>query len=85
MKRFRLSTLMLLIVIAALSIALVVRKRRSARREAKLRTELADLQARRVQYRWVAIQPPKQKAMPAMHIDREHEVIQRLNKQISAQ
>jgi hypothetical protein len=36
MKRFRLSTLLLLIVIAALSLALVVQERRAARREADL-------------------------------------------------
>jgi hypothetical protein len=36
MKRFRLSTLMLLVVIAALGIALVVQQRRAARREAEL-------------------------------------------------
>jgi hypothetical protein len=34
MKRYRLSTLMLLIVIAALSIALVVQQRRAARNRA---------------------------------------------------
>ncbi len=36
MKRFRLSTLKLLIVIAALCVALVVQERRAARREAEL-------------------------------------------------
>jgi hypothetical protein len=41
MKRFRLSTLMLLIVIAALCVALFVRERRAARREAELQTRLA--------------------------------------------
>ena len=35
-KRFRLSTLLLLIVIAALSLALVAQERRAARREADL-------------------------------------------------
>jgi hypothetical protein len=40
MRRFRLSTLMLLIVIAALCIALVVQQRRAARREAELEGEL---------------------------------------------
>ena len=40
MKRFRLSTLMLLIVIAALAVALVVQDQRAARREAEQR-ELA--------------------------------------------
>jgi hypothetical protein len=40
MRRFRLSTLMLLIVIAALCVALVVQERRAARREAELQARL---------------------------------------------
>ena len=44
MKRFRLSTLMLLIVIAALGTALVVQQRRAARREAELQARLAQAQ-----------------------------------------
>jgi hypothetical protein len=40
MRRFRMSTLMLLIVIAALGIALVVQQQRSARREAEFRVTL---------------------------------------------
>jgi hypothetical protein len=40
MKRFRLSTLMLLIVIAALCITLVVQHNRAAQREAELRAAL---------------------------------------------
>ncbi len=43
MKRFRLSTLMLLIGIAALSIALVVQQRQAARREAELQADLTKL------------------------------------------
>jgi len=42
MRRFRLSTLMLLIVLAALSIALVVHYRRAARREVELQARLAE-------------------------------------------
>ena len=42
MKRFRLSTLMLLIVIAALSIALVVQQRRSARHKAAVLAKVMD-------------------------------------------
>jgi hypothetical protein len=41
MKRYRLSTFMLLIVIAALSVALVVQNRRYARRESELLARLA--------------------------------------------
>ena len=40
MKRFRLRTLILRIVIAALGIAVVVQQRRAARREAKLQAQL---------------------------------------------
>ena len=40
MKRFRLSTLMLLIVIAALCVALVVQRQRAARREAESQTRI---------------------------------------------
>jgi hypothetical protein len=41
MKRFRLSTLMLLIALAALGIALVVHYRRAARREAEWKARIA--------------------------------------------
>jgi hypothetical protein len=41
MKRVRLSTLLLLVVIAALSLALVVQERRAARREADLQFRYA--------------------------------------------
>jgi hypothetical protein len=44
MKRFRLSTLMLLIVIAALGTALVVQHRQAARREAELRAKIDELE-----------------------------------------
>ena len=40
MKRFRLSTVMLLVVIAALGLALVVQDQRAKRREAALRSKL---------------------------------------------
>jgi hypothetical protein len=40
MKRFRLNTLMLLTVIAALCIALVVQQQRASRREAELQSRL---------------------------------------------
>jgi hypothetical protein len=40
MKRFRLSTLMLLIVIAALVVALLVQHDRASRREAELQAQL---------------------------------------------
>jgi hypothetical protein len=42
MKRFRMSTLMLLIVIAALCVALVLQNRRAARLEAELEARLVD-------------------------------------------
>jgi uncharacterized protein HemX len=40
MKRFRLSTLLLLVVIVGLAIALVIQERRATRREAHLQAEL---------------------------------------------
>jgi hypothetical protein len=45
MKQFRLSTLMLLIVIAALIVALVVQYERAARREAEQREQAARREA----------------------------------------
>jgi hypothetical protein len=42
MRRFRLSTLLLLVAIAALSIALVVQHDRAARREAELQARIRD-------------------------------------------
>ncbi len=41
MRRFRMSTLMLLIAIAALSMALLVQHHRATRREAEMRARLA--------------------------------------------
>jgi hypothetical protein len=43
MKRFRLSTLMLLIVIASLCVALFVQDRRAARRERELQMRMESL------------------------------------------
>jgi hypothetical protein len=45
MRRFRLSTLLLLVAIAALGIALVVQQHRAARREAELRAQLTEKDA----------------------------------------
>lgn len=42
MRRLRLSTMMLLIVLAALGLALVVEYRRAARREVELQARLAE-------------------------------------------
>ncbi len=44
MNRFRLSTLMLLVIIAALATALIVQSDRAARREARLHAEVEALQ-----------------------------------------
>jgi len=49
MKRFRLSTLLLLVVIAALSLALVMQERRAARREAELEFRLVIMEHVRFQ------------------------------------
>lgn len=48
MKRFRLSTVMLLIVIAALGLALVVQQERATRREARLQDQLRDAKHRMI-------------------------------------
>jgi hypothetical protein len=45
LKRIRLSTLMLLVVIAALGITVVVQQRRSAHREAELQARIAELES----------------------------------------
>ena len=52
MKRFRLSTLMLLVVIAALSTALVVQHDRALRREHGLRTKIKELEETDMMIRW---------------------------------
>ena len=49
MKRFRLSTLLLLIVIAALCLALLIQERRAAGREAELQLRYALIEHLRVQ------------------------------------
>jgi hypothetical protein len=60
MKRFRLSTLMLLIVIVALSVALAVYHRRAAGREAELQAQLAESQADLAILRDVALRLEKE-------------------------
>lgn len=83
MRRFRLSTLMLLIVIVALTITLMVRERRAARREAKLQAEIANLQARLAQS--VLLPPQRQQAAMRMQTDYGKDLIIRLNRQFSGQ
>jgi hypothetical protein len=85
MKRFRLSTLMLLIVIAALSIALAVQERRAARREVKLQTEIADLRARLPVYMSFVRPPQTQRAVMRTREDSEKELIKQLNRRLSGQ
>ena len=51
MKRFRLSTLMLLIVIAAMSTALVVQHDRAVQREVRLRAKIKGLEQSEVRLR----------------------------------
>ena len=45
MKRFRLGTLMLFVIIAALATALTVQQHRASRREAAMQAEIASLRA----------------------------------------
>ena len=56
MKRFRLSTLLLLVVIAALSLALIMQERRAARREAELQFRLVIMEHMRFQPEFQGIQ-----------------------------
>jgi hypothetical protein len=84
MKRFRLSTLMLLVVIVGLAIALVVQERRAARREVQLQAEIADLQARlRPLSASFFRSPQMQRTMMRMQNDSEDDLIKQLNRQIS--
>jgi hypothetical protein len=84
MKRFRLSTLMLLIVIAALSITLMVQERRAARREVQLQAEIADLQARLLPLSASFFRSPQmQRTMMRMQKDSEKDLIKQLNRQLS--
>ncbi len=57
MKRFRLSTLLLLVVIAALCLALVMQERRAARREAELEFRLVLMEHMRSQPEVYQTQP----------------------------
>jgi hypothetical protein len=56
MKRFRLSTLLLLVVIAALSLALVIEERRAARRDAELEFRHVLMEQLRVKLEFQGIQ-----------------------------
>jgi hypothetical protein len=85
MRRFRLSTLMLLIVIAALSIALVVRERRAARREAELRAEIANLRFRPVSSLPAFLSQQKREAVMRLRKDHETDLIRQVNRQLSGQ
>jgi hypothetical protein len=70
MKRFRLSTLLLLVVIAALSLALVTQERRAAQREAELEFRLVIMEDLRVQPEFQGIQQmeiPMDRASSAAH------------------
>jgi hypothetical protein len=56
MKRFRLSTLMLLVIIAALAVALVAQGRRAAVREEQLRAQLAQARMELLKERDLAVE-----------------------------
>jgi hypothetical protein len=76
MKRFRLSTLLLLVVIAALSLALVMQERRAARREAELQFRLVIMEHLRVQMEFQGIQQ--------MEIQMDRASLQALAEQLTA-
>lgn len=52
MKRFRLSTLLLLVAITALGVALVAQQQRAARREAELRAKIKEWEETDTAIRW---------------------------------
>jgi len=52
MKRFRLSTLLLLVAITALGVALVAQQERAARREAELRAKIKEWEDTDTSIRW---------------------------------
>ena len=76
MKRFRLSTLLLLVVIAALSLALVIQERRAARREAELQFRLLIVEHMRFQ--------PEFQGVQQMEIQLEEASLQALADQLTA-
>jgi hypothetical protein len=76
MKRFRLSTLLLLVVIAALSLALVMQERRDARREAELQFRLVITEHLRLQPEVLQIQQ--------MELEMESASLQALADQLTA-
>jgi hypothetical protein len=53
MKRFRLSTLLLLVVVVALCFGLGVQERRAARREAELRARISQLEQAEDSREWI--------------------------------
>jgi hypothetical protein len=78
MRRFRLSTLMLMIVIAALGIALVVQQRRAARREAELLARLNGaeskvfmLEQRNLLKQWQALSESRSRSKRQPNSDRD--------------
>jgi hypothetical protein len=76
MKRFRLSTLLLLFVIAALSLALAVQERQAARREAELQFRLIIMEDIRVQ--------PEFQGIQQMEIQMDRSSLQALADQLTA-
>jgi hypothetical protein len=76
MKRFRLSTLLLLVVIAALSLALAVQERQAARREAELQFRLIIMEDMRVQ--------PEFQGIQQMEIQMDRSSLQALADQLTA-
>jgi hypothetical protein len=55
MKRFRLSSLLFMVVIVALSFALVEQGRRASRREAELRAKIAKLEQAEIDREWMEL------------------------------
>ncbi len=70
MRRFRLNTLMLLTLIAALSVALVVQQRQAARREAELQALISRLDAQVFTYKRQEMEREAASAAKTTGIDR---------------
>ena len=71
MKRFRLSTLMLLIVIASLCVALFVQDRRAARCERELQLRIESMVQQRELSRW--LQPAYSSTVAAWDVEKKAE------------
>jgi hypothetical protein len=69
MKRFRISTLMLLILIASLCVALFVQDHRASRRERELQLRMESMVQQQELSRW--LQPAPSLTLPAWDVEKK--------------